>query len=245
MQKPIHNHGQFRALTSEDGDDEDSDCGSTREEQDRQEMPTSNHIRTAGAIIKASKTISDCNCIGWDEDEDNEHQEECEVNVAEQIVELEAALDSGTVEHVANAHHLPASTMVVKKPGSQSRDFVGANGSPIANYGLATIDMIQNNGGVVGMTTHVADVTRPFHPTGNICDSVSKRCPDGHEVLYTKDKAIVLPAGALSPYLSKTRHIATYTRTDNGKGRRGLYVSKMKIKASAPKSGFTRQGQAP
>ena len=169
--------------------------------------------------------------------EEDEEEEDDEVNAAEDVITVPVALDSGTVEHVAGPAHMPASTPVVKPAsGKKSRNFVGANGSPIANYGEAAVEMEQEDGKVIGGSFHVADVTRPLHSTSRICDSVSKSCPAGHEVLYTKGEAVVVPEGAFSRFLGQVRRVATYKRTG------GLYVAKMKLKAPRLKADFTRQG---
>ena len=178
----------------------------------------------------------------WGEDDEEDDDETAEINAAEEVVDVYVALDSGTVEPVINPAHLPSSTQVVRKAtGRGSKNFVGANGSEITNYGQAEVDMVQESGKVIAGKWHVADVTRPLHSTGRICDAKSKACPEGHEVLYTGDRAVVLPAGAVSKYLSEVRQVATYHRTIGASGRGGLYVAKMKLRASQPKSGFTRQ----
>ena len=48
-------------------------------------------------------------------------------------LELEVALDSGSVAHVANPSHLPANAVVI--PNETGRNFQGANESHIENYG--------------------------------------------------------------------------------------------------------------
>ena len=170
-------------------------------------------------------------------EEDEEGEENDEVNAAEDVLTVPVALDSGTVEHVAGPAHLPASTPVVKPAsGRKSRNFVGANGSHIANYGEAAVEMEQEDETVISGSFHVADVTRPLHSTSRICDSVSKSCPAGHEVLYTKGEAVVVPEGSFSRFLGQVRRVATYKRTG------GLYVARMKLRTPKIKADFTRQG---
>ena len=196
-----------------------------------------------GAHGHQMMTGQPCCTIDWTDihHEDSEDESSAEINVAEEVVEVPVALDSGSVEHVANAQHLPASTPVIKRP--DHRNFVAANGGEIIKYGEADVDMEQANGSTVALSFHVADVTRPLHSTGRICDSASRSCPSGHEIIYTRDEAVVAPAGALSQFISQTRRIATYKRARNSQGKGGLYVASMKMKTKQPASGFTRQGQ--
>ncbi len=121
------------------------------------------------------------------------------------------------------------------------RNFVAANGDRIKNYGRARVSLIQEGGNKVGGSFQVADVTRPLHSTGKICD-------ENKEVLFTKGVATVVPEGALSRFLGTVWHIAEYRR--NG----GLYLTKMKArdpkstdehrddKPANNNSGFGRQG---
>ncbi len=87
----------------------------------------------------------------------------------------------------------------------------------------------------------VADVTRPLHSVGQVTDT-------DKEVLFTKGEAVVVPAGALSRYLTGIRVFARYKR------RGGLYLAKMKVRdpktmrrrdpKSHAKPTFGRQGVA-
>ena len=92
--------------------------------------------------------------------------------------------------------------------------------------------MITEEGSVISSTFQVADVCRPLH-------SVSKICDQGHEMLYTSDEALVLPAGVLSKLLAtlNVKPVARHVR------RGGLYVAKMKARdKAAGVSSFTRPG---
>ena len=176
------------------------------------------------------------------EAEDVEQDGELNEVSNEEEIEVEVAQDSGCVAHVTSPELLPGS-VEVRQPegGGKLRRFVAANGTPIKNYGISSVMMVQPNGRCVGGTFQVTDVTRPLHSTSQICDSQSKGCPEGHEVLFTSGVATVVPAGTFSKYLDKVRHIADYPRQG------GLYVSKMKLRRPTPdpaaKSSFTRQGQ--
>ncbi len=136
-------------------------------------------------------------------------------------VEIEVAQDSGSVDHCANPKDIPKAVKVVKPDNGKLRNFVAANGDRIKNYGKAHVSLIQEGGNVVDGSFNVADVTRPLHSTGKICD-------ESKEVLFTKGEATVVPEGALSQFLGMVRHIAKYKR--NG----GLYLAKMKVRAPRP-----------
>ena len=144
---------------------------------------------------------------------------------ADEEIEVDVAQDSGCVANVAGPDDIPSSVEVAHPPGKRVRGFVAANGSDMENYGEANVRMVAEDGSSFLNSFTVTDVTRPLHATSQTCDSTSERCPDGHEVLFTKGEATVVPAGALSRFLGNIRHIATYPR------RGGLYVAKMKVRA--------------
>ena len=173
-------------------------------------------------------------CTMFDAESDNEADPL--LAATDDEVTVEVAQDSGCVCHVCCPEQLPASAIVQKPANGQMRRLVAANNTPIENYGITQVVMEQENGTELGGSFQVADVSRPLHSTSQICDSKSRRCPDGHEVLFTQTTSIVVPAGALSRFLKHCRTIAEYPR----KG--GLYVAKMKLKTPKPESSFTRQG---
>ncbi len=149
--------------------------------------------------------------------------------IADEEPEIEAAADTGAVDHVTPAKSLPGS--VVVRRSSKTRNFVAANNEPIVNHGEAVVLLQQEDGAEVLITTQVADVSRPLH-------SISKICDEEHEMLFTKTGGTVVPAGALSRYLHLVKNVAKYPR------RGGLYVARMKARApkTPRKSGFTRPG---
>ena len=182
-----------------------------------------------------------------DEDEimapiEHESDDEELLNVSDEV-DITVAMDSGSVDHVANPKDIPKTVEVEKPANGKLRNFVAANGDRIKNYGRARVSLIQEGGHKVGGSFQVADVTRPLHSTGKICD-------ENKEVLFTKGEATVVPAGALSRFLGTVRHIAEYKR--NG----GLYLANMKArdpkstdkhrddKPANNNSGFGRQGAA-
>ena len=152
----------------------------------------------------------------------------------EEELEIEVAADTGCVAHVAGPDSIPNSIQVEKPAdGSEPRNFIGAGGDMINNYGKAHVSLVQGDGKEISNIFHVADVCRPLHSVSTICDN-------GHEMLFTNGVGVVVPAGALSQFLGQVRQVAKYPRSG------GLYVSKMKVrkpKPSGPKdTGFGRPG---
>ena len=149
----------------------------------------------------------------------------------EDSIDIEPAADSGAVDHVAGPKHIPGSTMVVTTP--DTRDFRSANNGVIKNHGEATIELEQDGGPTMSSTVQVADVSRPLHSVGRICDG-----PDPgqeKEMLFMKGEAVVVPAGTFSRLLAGVTPLVRYKRTG------GLYVAKMRART---KSSFTRPGPA-
>ena len=183
-----------------------------------------------GGVCECTQEI----CPMFDAESDGEADQL--LATTEDEVTVEVAQDSGCVCHVCCPEQLPASAIVQKPANGQMRRLVAANNTPIENYGNTQVVMQQDDGTELGGSFQVADVSRPLHSTSQTCDSKSRRCPDGHEVLFTQKTCIVVPAGALSRFLKHCRRVAEYPR----KG--GLYVAKMKLKTPKPESSFTRQG---
>ena len=170
----------------------------------------------------------------YDAEEESTGQEE--VNLADDTMEVEVALDTGCVAHCAGPKQLPPDTPVVKPEGVKLKGFVAANNTPIENYGMASVVLEQADGTAVGGSFQVVNVSRALHSGSAICDAASRACPSGHEVLTTARGAVVVPAGALSRFLGQVRHIAKYPR------RGGLYVAKMRIRNPKAKQSFQRPG---
>ena len=59
-------------------------------------------------------------------------------------------------------------------------------------------------------------------------------------MLFTNNKAVVVPEGALAKFLESCVHVPTYEREDNG-----LYVAEMEVSAIPNEDlpSFTRQGR--
>jgi hypothetical protein len=155
-----------------------------------------------------------------------------DVMAAEEELEVFVALDSGAVTHIFPKDAMPAGTQIQKN--AVERTFVAANGGEITNYGTAHIELVSEEDRHLACQAQVADITRPLHATGQICDT-------NKEILHTAKGAVVVPGGALSRYLKHTKVLAKYPR----KG--GLYMAKYKIRAPKRNTGdkqpgFTRQG---
>jgi hypothetical protein len=103
------------------------------------------------------------------------------------------------------------------------KNFIAANNTPIENFGVAHVAMETADGKEVGGSFQVAGVGRALRSASVICDTGSKSCPEGHEILTTKRGAVVVPDGALSRYLASVRHVAKYPRHG------GLHVAKVKL----------------
>jgi len=161
-------------------------------------------------------------------------QEDGAVLVAEEQVQVEVTMDSGSVVNVMHPEDLPSGCQVQKT--NKTKNFVGANGGVIANHGVADTQMSpveQGNGAEVRCRWDCADVTRPLLSTGVTCDS-------GYEVLHTSDEAVVVPKGSLSRFLKGDVNVVQRFQRKN----KGLYITTMNMRA--PKaSDFTRPSTTP
>jgi hypothetical protein len=164
--------------------------------------------------------------LDWMEDDDDD-DEDVEINAAEEECEMDVALDTGCVAHCAGPKNLPPATKVMQPKDGKLKNFIAANNTPIENFGVAHVVMETADGKEVGGSFQVAGVGRALHSASVICDTGSKSCPEGHEILTTKRGAVVVPDGALSRYLASVRHVAKYPR------RGGLYVAKVKVRTPA------------
>ena len=164
-----------------------------------------------------------------------EYEDEELVNVMGEV-EIELASDPGSVAHVVGPEDVPSNVTLIRSPNM--KNFKGAGGDGIKNYGKAEVECVQEDGTRVNCDLNVAGVTRALHSTGVICDTQK-------EVLFTQGEATVVPAGSLSRYLGAVQRLMEYKR----KG--GLYVAKIKVRrrgsqSEKPHSGnvapFGRQG---
>ena len=144
------------------------------------------------------------------------YQERQMVMTAETVRKIKIAADSGAVDHIANANNLPGN--VVLKKTDKHRDFINASGGGIKNHGEANVRLKTKQGKMIGNTFQVADVCRPLHSVGKVCDG-------GHEILFMKNRAVVVPEGSLAKFLDGCQHLVTYERED------GLYVVEVEVSA--------------
>ena len=144
------------------------------------------------------------------------YQEREMVMTAESVRTMKVAADSGAVDHIANASNLPGNVILVKT--EKHRDFINASGGGIKNHGEANVRLKTKSGRLIANTFQVADVCRPLHSIGKVCDG-------GHEVLFMKGKAVVVPEGSLEQFLGNCAHLATYEREN------GLYVMEVEVSA--------------
>ncbi len=128
------------------------------------------------------------------------------------------AADTGAVEHCIGPSDLPGN--VVVEPPERERHFVGAQGKGIDHYGKAKVILETITGQYIGNVFQVMDVCRPLHAVSKITDT-------GHDMLFTKRGAVVVPEGVFNAVLATCEITAKYPR----KG--GLYVAKMTAKAAS------------
>ena len=126
--------------------------------------------------------------------------------------------DTGAVEHCIGPSDLPGN--VVVEPPERERHFVGAQGKGIDHYGKAKVILETITGQYIGNVFQVMDVCRPLHAVSKITDT-------GHDMLFTKRGAVVVPEGVFNAVLATCEITAKYPR----KG--GLYVAKMTAKAAS------------
>ncbi len=157
-----------------------------------------------------------------------------EINAADGEVDVYVAMDSGAIGNISPKEAMPAGVNLQTGPNGINRDLVAANGGAITNHGTAEVELVTEDDKAFNCTMMVADVTRPLHSTGVVCDT-------GKEVLHTAKGAVVVPAGSLSKHVTKAMIMARYPR----KG--GLYLARYRVRAprrpgAAKPAGFTRQG---
>ncbi len=157
-----------------------------------------------------------------------------EINNADEELEVYVTMDSGAITHIGPREAMPRGAELKADENGVTRNFVAANGIEITNHGRTIVEMETPEGQAITCPFQVADVTRPLHSTGQICDAQK-------EILHTARGAVVVPAGALSRHLRGTKIIAKYPR------RNGLHMGRFKVRNPKGgnedrKPGFTRQG---
>ena len=168
-------------------------------------------------------------CVTYDENDDddcNDDQNEQALMAVNQAIDIEVAIDSGSVVHVANPDHLPAHAEVV--PNTTGRHFNGANASHIENYGTCLTSMQdKTTGTLVDCDWSVAEVVKPLHA---VCKITGTIAAPKHDVLFTAGRAVVVPHGHVESILRNVKPLMQYDRQGD------LFVAKLTV------FGFTRQG---
>ena len=178
-------------------------------------------LESAKRLLRAKHNV--CACVTYDEVGEEEEEEARIMELAETEMELEVALDSGSVAHVANPSHLPANAVVI--PNETGRHFQGANESHIENYGTCRTRLQDQKTHVVAdCGWSVAEVARPLHAVCKLTGTVEE---PKHDVLFTAGRAVVVPHGIVENLLKKEKPLMQYDR----KG--GLFVAKMTVSTFA------------
>ena len=123
-------------------------------------------------------------------------------------IEIEVALDSGSVVHIASEADTPAYVLDSSPSAKPCEEFVVGDGGTMKNMGQKTLNL---SSGCASFSSvfQIAAVHRPLMSVGRICDN-------GNEVLFTADKAIVRGTDGTE--------LCTFTRSGGG-----LYVAKLKL----------------
>ena len=132
-------------------------------------------------------------------------------------IEIEVALGSGSVVHIASEADTPAYVFDSSPSAKPCEEFVVGDGETMRNVGQETLNL-SSDCASFSSVFQIAAVHRPLMSVGGICDN-------GNEVLFTADKAIVRGTDGTE--------LCTFTRTGGG-----LYVAKLRLA-----SPFGRQGK--
>ena len=164
-------------------------------------------------------------CVTYS-DSDDEDDDEHAIMAVNDTIDMEVALDSGSVVHVANPEHFPGNAEVI--PNTSGRHFNGANASHIENYGTCLTSLQDTKTmALVECNWSVADVVKPLHAVCKITGTIEA---PKHDVLFTAGRAVVVPHGHVENILRSVKLLMQYDRQGD------LFVAKITV------SGFTRQG---
>ena len=161
-----------------------------------------------------------------DHDHDHDHDDEHALMAVNTEIDIEVALDSGSVVHVANPDHLPANAEVV--PNTFGRHFNGANASNIENYGTCFTSLQdKKTRALVACDWSVAEVVRPLNAVCKITGTVEA---PKHDVFFTAGRAVAVLHGHVETLLRNVKFLMQYDRQGD------LFVAKLTM------FGSTRQG---
>jgi hypothetical protein len=128
---------------------------------------------------------------------------------------MSVAADTGAVAHCAGPKDLPDTAKVDQ---THQRNLVDASGNRLKHFGRTKVRLRHANGKNTTNDFEVMNVRRPLHSVSMITDNK-------FDMLFTKTKGIVVPAGVFDEVIAtiKDRVIAEYPR----KG--GLYVTEVVV----------------
>ena len=150
-------------------------------------------------------------------DEDDDEDAECLNNEEEwQDIEIEVALDSGSIVNVCHEDDAPGYELVESPGSKRNQHFIVGNGGRMPNQGEKHLNLEAPKGtgsstSLITSKFQIAAVTRPLMSVGHICDQ-------GMDVAFNKVFAIVTDANV--------KEVCRFTRVKGG-----LYVCKMKLKS--------------
>ena len=132
---------------------------------------------------------------------------------------FEAALDSGSTDHVCDDLDAPGYAMTPSQGSRRDQHFTIGNGARIPNCGHMILNLEACQGDTANQIAsifQVVKVTRPLRSVGMICNG-------GLDVLFNKDFALVLDYDG---------HEISLLIRKNG----GLYTAQLCLKRPTPKS---------
>ena len=98
-------------------------------------------------------------------------------------IEMEVALDSGSVVHVASEADTPLYVLDDSAAARPCEEFIVGDGGTMKNFGQKTLNL-KSEMGQFSSIFQIAAVHRPLMSVGKICDN-------GNSVTFTHDKAAV------------------------------------------------------
>ena len=141
----------------------------------------------------------------------------CEVMMNEtkwEDVEIEVALDSGSVVHVASESDTPCYTLDSSPGARQCNEFIVGDGGTMKNYGQNTLNLASGQS-QFSSVFQIAAVHRPLMSAGRIRDN-------DNEVLFNKERAVVRGTDGAE--------LCVFTRQPGG-----LYTAKLKFTSPFPR----------
>ena len=182
-------------------------------------------IAKAERILEAEHNVIKCLQYedDYDYDDDHDHNHIALMAMDVKPMDIEVAIDSGSVVNVANPRHLPADAVVL--PNTSGRHFNGANASHIENYGTCLTRLQDKKTNArVDCDWSVGEVTRPLHA---VCKLTGTVATPKHDVLFTAGRAVVVPHGHVEDLLTRVKPLMQYDRKGD------LFVAKLTMSTFA------------